>query len=161
MGLNIDFNNPKILQAYKELALPKAGLEESTDRIIVGGGGGLVYTLFQGELKGFPTKFEANSLSEMGVVQDYFNAVQTYLTNAGKHAEQHGFRLIRIGSRDILYDCFNPEGLIYNASLGSMDIESVERFEEFLEMVKSGKGELDKQYEVVFEKSRLVSHIGQ
>lgn len=158
MELQIDFNNPRILQGYKEQALPQAGLEESAGRFVVGSEGGLAYTLFQEKL-GFPMRFRVSSASEMAVVQDYFNSVQAYVTNAGKHAEQQGFGLVRVGDKNVISDGCGLDDFIYEAGLGSANIESAERFQTFLEMIKSGKGELDKQYERIVEKAKPFPHL--
>jgi len=165
MELKIDFNNPRILQGYKEQALIQADLEESAGRFVVGSEGGLAYTLFKDKFQrfplhkdkfqGFPLQFRVCSVSEMAVVQDYFSAVQAYVTNAGKHAKQQGFGLVRVGDRTVISDGCGLDDFIYEAGLGSVNIESAERFQTFLDMIKSGKSELNKQYERIVEKAKL------
>lgn len=158
MELKIDFNNPRILQGYVEQALSQIGLEESAGRIRAGSKGGLAYTLFQDKYRGFPLQFRISSASEMAIVQDYFNAVQAYVTNAGKHAEQHGFGLV-IENEKVITNGISLDDFIYNAGLGSSTIESAERFQAFLDMIKSGKKELNKQYEGLVEKVKSFSNL--
>jgi hypothetical protein len=153
MALDINFNNPTMLQAYKEQALSQVGLEDFGHRIVVGEEGGLAYTLFKRKMD-FPLQFRICSASEKESVLNYFDAIGTYLKNAGNHSERHQFGLVRVDPNNIITPGMGLDDFIYEAALGSLKIESAERFEAFLEMVKSGKGELDKQYERLVEKAK-------
>lgn len=152
MGLKINFNNPRILQGHLEQALPQTSLQESTKRFVVGSSGGLAYKLFENIYHGLPLQFRISSVSEMAAVQDYFNAVHGYVRDAGEHAGRHGFKLVLFDEKEV--SDYGLDDFIYSTGLGSTDIESAERFQAFLEMIKSGKSKLDKQYEGIVEKAK-------
>jgi len=155
MKLKVDFNNPRILLGYKEQVLLQVGLDDCAVRILVGYNGGLAYKLFPDRYDKFPLQFRITSASEMGSVHDFFNSVQTYVKDAEKHAKKHGFGLVTVSGRNDISNGYDPNGFIYDARLGSANIESAGRFGAFLEMIKSGKSKLDEQYGDVVERAKL------
>jgi hypothetical protein len=146
MAIAIDFNRPSMLEAYKEQALSQHGLEEDARRILVGSQGGLAYILFPSPIHELPLDISVRTGSDVMLARDYFDAVHSYVIGAGQHAEKHGFGLVRVEEKNLLAEGVRLGDFIYSAGIGSVNIDSAERFQAFLEMVKSGKGELDKQY---------------
>jgi hypothetical protein len=146
MAINIDFNKPSMLEAYKEQTLSQHGLEKDAGRIIVGSQGGLAYLLFPGSVHELPLDISVRTGNEVLLVKNYFEAVHSYVIGADQHAKKHGFGLVRVRDKQTLTEGVRLEDFIYSACIGSVNIDSAKKFEEFLEMIKSGKGELDRQY---------------
>ena len=148
MALEIKFDNPKILRGYLDQALTQVGLEEARHRIIGGRDGGLAYTLFKDPVREILSEFRATSRSDKPAVKENLDAVEKYIQSAEKHAKRYGFGLIAIrkvekfGTYLSLESCIDPGGI-------GGPIESPERFEEFLKMVKEVRGDLDEQYKLV------------
>lgn len=108
-------------------------------------------------MRNFPLEISVRTGSEVMLARDYFDAVHSYVIGAGKHAEKHGFGLVQIGHERNLIEGVRLEDFIYSTAIGSANIESVERFQQFLEMVKSGREQLDIQYESLVGKAKSLT----
>ena len=158
MALKIDFNNPQILAGHLEQALPQYGLQE-VKGILIGKEGGLAYSLFKDSYNSYNIvrEFGATSLNEMSVVRAYFDAVQRYVQQGSEHAKKFGFDLVEADtSKTTVTNGLDLGSYIYYAGIGSATIENVERFKRFLEMVKEGHPEIERQYAKVRDASKVL-----
>lgn len=159
MDIRINLNDPRILEAHVEQALPQAGLEEVKDRIIVGSAGGLAYNLFQ-DKKQFPSELHVFSRGDVLKAKEYFDAVRTYLTSAAEHGRNFDFGIVIINNEitdriGLGYEMDSEKlNFVYHVGLGSADVKSIERLKRFIEMIKSGRGKLDRQYQGLVNRAK-------
>lgn len=138
MDLKIDFNNPHILRGYLEQALPQIAPREFLIRqMTIGKEGGLAYRLFNGsEWRNVPEKPRMHTRDEIKLVKNYFGALETYIQTAEEHAKEHDFGLVYVKEDDI-----NPtlgvDYPLFSVGMGDVSIGSVEKFERFMQMLKS------------------------
>jgi len=156
---SFDVNRPSMLSALLEQALPKFELIDEEDRIRIGSEGGLGWRLFQHELAGdnqFPRQAHILSLGDFGRVESYIANVRSYIERARQHALKSRFNLVKFDGEPgkiVPFPIDDPMySYVYSIHLGG-DILTLSRFEEFLEMVKSGRGELQEQYEALYKEA--------
>lgn len=134
--MKIDFNHPSILQGYLEQAKPQFALE-NVRGIVVGKTGGLAYRLFADDGKELPTSFNVRSIDSMKKVMSYLESIKAFIGESESYANNLGFRLVYINPpSNSISNGLESQSNIYFSGIGDKTIESVERFEKFLEMVK-------------------------
>lgn len=157
MKFEIDFNYPAILHGHLNQALPQIGLEELAERFVVGSEGGLAYKLFSNHLiKEVPIRIKSTSFREINANKQYYNAVEAYIQDSQNHAKRYEFGLVYVGEKRVIFPGINCDEFIYNVSIGSINIKSLEKFRRFLEMMKSGREYLDKGHAEVLEKAKQI-----
>ncbi|MBI4151585.1 hypothetical protein HY496_01330 [Candidatus Woesearchaeota archaeon] len=155
MQLEINFNDPDLLYRLLDQSLPQ--LEVEDQRIVIGENGGLTFLLFD-ELYScnkLPRELNADTLNQMASLRAYVDTVGSYVEEAGKHAHQFGFGLVVLNSstREIFS---NPtlDSETYNLGIGDATIESLERFRDFLDMVKQGDEKFKPMYAHVIDAAK-------
>ncbi len=135
--MEINFNNPLILGGYLEQAKPQYGLE-NVDGIVVGKVGGLAYHLFTDCGKELSREFQIKSHDSIKNGRKYFDELEAFLDRNEERAIAYGFQLVTIRPSDNSI-FIGPKSLpyIYYTGIGDTNIESIEKFEKFLEMVKT------------------------
>ena len=112
---------------------------------------------FKDAMNELPVGFRATSIIDMGFVREYFDAVQRYVTSAEQHAKSFGFGLLLVNLENgKLSPELKLDSYIYGAGVGDVTIESAERFERFLDMVKTGSEKLDEQYASVLSAGQIL-----
>ncbi|MBS3080914.1 hypothetical protein J4221_05560 [Candidatus Pacearchaeota archaeon] len=139
--MEINFNHPLILQGYLEQAIPQYGLED-VKGIVVGKSGGLAYHLFADEGEGLPRELQIKGVDSIKKVKKYFDEIEAFLDRGSRCASNFGFRLVSIkhslSSPDKrIYNGLDSESDIYCVGIGDGFIRNVEKFEKFLEMIKT------------------------
>ena len=141
MTLEVDFNDPRILQGYVEQFRQQLGLNEG-NRLVVGSQGGLAYALFTGDNSDYPQNFPAGTFCNLSCIKRYVNSVKDYLDRACSLSENFGFELVREDSERKIVE-FTIGDFVYGAGIGSPTIEGANRLERFVKMIKEGRSELD------------------
>lgn len=154
-SLDIDFNHPLILRGFINQALPQVGLENFSERIVVGRDGGLAYKLFNQPFS-MPNVLQIYTKLQMKESIDYFDAIDRYLARADGCASEYGFGLVKFSNKNEIIDGFNSNDTLFDAGIGSARIGSVECFSSFLNMINSGKDDLEKLHEELIEKAKVV-----
>jgi len=153
MALKIDFNNPEMLQVHLAQALSQHGFEGVRNRILIGDSGGLAYMLVprptSARLIDIRKHLETTPADNVSFA-NYVNAARDYVRFSENHAQQHEFKLLKYGeSEEVTLD-----NIPFSYGIGDNSIESLEKFKRFLEMIKQGRVELDRQYETVAARAR-------
>lgn len=157
MTSNIDFNNPQNIQKHLARALPLYGLEGVKDRFSTGDTRGLGYMLVPRSMSARfidITKTLQTVPADNPSLANYVCVARDYVKFSQNYAQKHGFKLLKfVESEELLLD-----DLPLSYAIGDTSIESLEKFERFLEMIKQGKVELDKQREIVEARAMDVTH---
>ncbi len=159
MELQFDFNKPGILNEYLKQGLAQKELGNFADRMVVGSEGGLMYTLFPDRHQFLPKRFGILRLTDFSAISSYFVAVERYIKDAGELVKEQNFGLVKVNSDGVIINGFELGNFIHEVGLGSVNIESSERLEAFLEMVGLNKDGLDKQLAVLSKQAKYLPTI--
>ena len=134
--MEFNFNDQKILEAYINQALPKLGLENLKDRIIAGKEGGLAYLLFENNIGNrLKIDFTDNSREKRLQTTRYYDFIEQYIEVSRMFAEKHGFGILCLES-DALVKKIDSSPY-HSLVIGDSNIDSLNKLEKFLEMIKS------------------------
>jgi len=157
MVLDINFNNPHILRGCVDQAVQQKGLEDVSERFLIGSCGGLAYALYGVEIK---DKTLPRIVTYGCVVDGLINfgkAIEQYEIRAEEIAKDSGFKELGIRSDDSFWEEPPREVDLYSAAIGAVDIVSKERFEDFITMIAAGKDELTILYRQVVTAANALS----
>lgn len=158
MTLELNFNDSSVLRGYLHQALPQVELADDARRFLIGETGGLAYSLFSDASRlGHEMRF--HSTDGISRVATYLGMLRGHLDFGRDFVEKHGFKLVsafkNVGGRDTEIQAFDPaKSNVYTAAIGDTSIESAERLEAFLTMVKEGKPRFDESFERLSEAYR-------
>ena len=146
MVVETSANTFSYINGLLKRTLPNSDLGDIADRFLVGVDGGVCYNLFP---TNFPRPhFNLNnpfcSLSDLRKISDYCNGTIGYINYAGEHAAKHKFGLIYVRGNGLI-DITKHALFIFPSGIGDTVISSTERFDAFLEMVRSGREELGRK----------------
>ncbi|HLD79332.1 MAG TPA: hypothetical protein VJA18_02130 [Candidatus Nanoarchaeia archaeon] len=152
MSFHYDFNDPNLISSYLEQALPQAGLEHDRKKFVIGHHGGIGYGLFSIGFRYWDcSKANVATYNDLQQTRDYFGVIGAYIETAKTYAQGKGFGLVsilptNIGDRLTHFDRSSP---FHSTGIGEVRLESLERLEGFLRMIKEGKPALEEQYQKV------------
>lgn len=150
MNIEYNFNESNLLKAYLQQTIPQFELGEARFKIEVGENGGLTYNLFTVSDE-CCKQFTIDTINQMEKTIFYFSSVKHYLQYAEQHARSFDFGLVFKKNGSLIGPCsLEDTGMrssyIYHLGIGDSLIETRERLEEFLSMIKEGKDRLDHCY---------------
>ncbi len=150
MGFSINFNDPNILRGYLDQAIGQVFGEDAkkyNERITVGSEGGLAYAIFS-ETRNVPTRVGAGTLNDAEKVISYFDALKDYIRQAEILAESYGFSLVQTGTpgRDRQILDYSKFAYLYYIAIGSYNIDSPKKFEDFIAMAQKADDFLNEKY---------------
>lgn len=150
MVFQYNFNDKEVLQAYLKQALPQIDGKEWRDRIHVGHEGGILYQLFEHNFthKDRPVWRPFTSQVLLGCEQ-LIAAVRGYVDLASKHAQKHDFNLVQDSA--VIENVVEDSYILSDVGIGSKIIHNAAELERFLNMIKTGKSDLDARYKDVCE----------
>lgn len=158
MALTLRFNDSLVLKGYLNQALPQMGIENDP-KIVVGDSGGLAYCLFEPGRREeslvnlFPTNFNVRTLGSLETVTEYVRQVHRYTKMAAGFAKELDFKQVSVSEGEFA----SPKTIttvteadkdteLYSLGIGDSEIESMEKLERFLAMVKIAKNPLEEAY---------------
>lgn len=147
MALKINFNDPNIIRGYFDQEFPSMGLDEAgRSRFVIGREGGIAYRLFDGSIvRTYPTELIVRCASDISAGREYSMAVINYLHEARALAGERGFLLVYANNvcGDLCIGPWTEKSYLYLAGIGAISLESADKFEKFVNMIRDGRGKLD------------------
>ncbi|HLC52406.1 MAG TPA: hypothetical protein VJI98_04140 [Candidatus Nanoarchaeia archaeon] len=161
MESRYDFNTSRIIQGYLDQALPEfelevylgqahpsGELENLTERFVAGVEGGLAYKLFtkkdRTRLIRNRERIRIDSINALNILAAFSGEFKQYINTASNYANEAGFGLVVVDGFGRI--CPTTGADLFDYGMGAPKIESVERFNKFLKLVKKAKPQLDVEH---------------
>ena len=140
-----------LIDHFRQLSLFLELESEQVKKIVVGEEGGLAYTLFQ-DGEGAIKNLTITAKKDILPATEYLNRMENYLKLAEEHTKNFGFELVAaydFGSKKRIFSWDHFNSPFAAAGIGDWGIESLEKAEKFLVMIKENRGRLNQLYHKV------------